>query len=76
LLLFAGVLGLSVYHGVEPELAVLRALGALLVLTVCGWVAEQVVASARRPPEPESEDEPEPEHEIADPGSLSSDDAS
>ncbi len=53
LLVFVGVLWFSFDGGVDPTIGFLRALGALLALTVFGWVAEQAVRNApKREPEP------------------------
>ena len=41
-LLFALVLALGLYEGVAPGMAFLRALGVLLGLAVCGWLAERL----------------------------------
>lgn len=40
--LFLVVLGFGLYQGVDPGVAFFRALGALLALAVCGWLAERV----------------------------------
>ncbi len=48
---FAGVLALSLANGMDPSLALLRALAVLLGVTACGWLAEQAVRSQPAPPE-------------------------
>ena len=54
-IVFVGVLVLSLGSGMDPSLALLRALAALLGVTVCGWLAEQAV---RNQPAPPASDEP------------------
>jgi hypothetical protein len=56
LFLFVGVLVVSVERGVTIEAAIVRSLLALLALTVCGWMAEQVAAMNRN----KKDAEPEP----------------
>lgn len=48
--LFAGVLVLSLSNGMDPSLALLRALAVLLGVSACGWLAEQAVRSQPAPP--------------------------
>lgn len=45
---FTGVLAMALRGGLDPTIALLRALLALTAITACGWVAEQVVAAAWR----------------------------
>ncbi|MFN8558724.1 MAG: hypothetical protein U0531_15755 [Dehalococcoidia bacterium] len=60
--LFAGVLAVALARGMEPTLALVRALTALVALTSCGWVAERIAGAARReakrPAEPAESGEP------------------
>jgi hypothetical protein len=51
-ILFAVVLALGLYEGVEPGIAFLRALGILLGLAVCGWLAERLTHTPPTPPTP------------------------
>ncbi|MBI2760624.1 MAG: hypothetical protein HYX51_04260 [Chloroflexi bacterium] len=55
LLLFVGVLAVSVDQGVAVEAAIIRGLLALLALTACGWMAEQVAGMNRNKKEAEPE---------------------
>ena len=70
LILFAGVLLVSIERGAAVEVAILRALLALLALTVCGWMAEQVAAMNRNkkeaePEQPKAEAKAEPKADVA-----------
>ena len=47
-LLFVGVLSLALTTGMEPTIALVRALIALLALVTCGWAAERVAGSHRQ----------------------------
>lgn len=51
-LVFVGVLAYSLNNGMDPSLALLRSLAALLGVTSCGWLAEQAVRM--QPPAPAS----------------------
>ncbi len=42
LLVFAGVMVVAVQRGMDPTLALLRALVALLAIMACGWAAERI----------------------------------
>jgi hypothetical protein len=55
LLLFVGVLVVSVDRGATVEAAIVRALLALLALTICGWMAEQVAGMNRNKKDAEPE---------------------
>src|SRR5687767_12204093 len=57
-LLFVAVLVSALISGMEPTLAALRALVALLVLATCAWAAERVVQSVRDEPAPVAEAPP------------------
>lgn len=48
-ILFALVLALGLYEGVDPAEALLRALAVLLALAICGWLAEQFTRTPARP---------------------------
>jgi hypothetical protein len=48
-ILFAIVLALGLYEGVDPVEAFLRALAVLLALAVCGWLAEQFTRTTSPP---------------------------
>lgn len=43
LAVFVGALAAGLYTGVEPTEAFFRALAALLVVAVCGWLGEHVL---------------------------------
>jgi hypothetical protein len=49
---FVGVLVFSLGSGMDPSLALLRALVALLGVSACGWLAEQAVRTQAAPPAP------------------------
>jgi hypothetical protein len=59
-IVFAVVLGLSLSSGMDPTLALVRSLVVLLVLTGCGWLAEQAVRSAHTPQPIETVDAAQP----------------
>jgi hypothetical protein len=52
-LLFVAILALGLYEGLDPGVAFLRALGALLGLAVCGWLLERITRTPPRPSQPE-----------------------
>jgi hypothetical protein len=58
-IVFAGVLAAALGQGMDPSLALVRALVALIGITALGWFAEQIAGSARQAP---AAPEPEPEH--------------
>lgn len=61
-IVFAVVLAQALGNGMDPTLALIRALVALLTLTGCGWLAEQVVEQWRSdPPVAEQGVNPTPE---------------
>jgi hypothetical protein len=62
LVVFTGVLALGMGRGMEPTLALIRALVALAGIIALGWLAELIAGSARVPPV-EPEPAPEPEHD-------------
>jgi hypothetical protein len=69
LVVFAGVMALGMWRGVDPTIALIRGLIALLVITALGWAAEAIAGSARIPPiEPEPEPEPQAEEWVSENG--------
>jgi hypothetical protein len=61
LVVFAGVLVLALSRGMDPTLALVRGLVALIAITALGWLAEQIAGAARTPlPEPAGETGPDP----------------
>jgi hypothetical protein len=62
LVVFAGVLALGLARGMDPTIALVRALVALLVITGLGWSAEAIAGAARVPPR-DPEPEPAPQSE-------------
>ena len=72
-LLFVGVIAVSVERGADLSAAFVRGLLALLALTVCGWLAEQVAHAATReePPAPASVEATEAPDTTAPPAATS-----
>ena len=59
-LVFVAVLAAGVWSGLGPDAALLRALLALVALTWCGWLAEQVARAPWRQLLQAAEPEPRP----------------
>jgi hypothetical protein len=69
LVVFAGVVAVGFWRGMDPTMALVRGLIALLAITALGWAAEAIAGSARIPPlEPEPEPEPQAEEWVSENG--------